>query len=135
MQHLAFVRPQVISAIINGYKTVECRLSIRPRHPAHTTQPGDEILFKAVGGDVEAYALVERVDHYSDLRSVDLPALAGLYAKTAFTIPGMDIEKYLDSKRDARFATFIWLTDLAALHIPKSSLPTSRLGWIAPYPA
>lgn len=135
MQHLAYIHPAVVSAIRDGRKTVESRLSIRACHPAHKVKAGDEILFKQTGGDVELYAMVERVDHYDDLRPDDIAALKELYAKTAFDIPGMNIDEYIKNKRTSKHATFIWLTDICSLHVPKAELPSSRMGWIANWPS
>jgi len=133
MQHLAFISRPVLNALMHGYKRVECRLS-RNAHPAGSARPGDELLFKVVAGGVELYAMVEAVEHYDNLQDGDVQTLAEMYADVAFDIPGMDIGKYLASKRDARYVSFLWLTDLCALHISKERLPPSRTGWIADWP-
>jgi ASC-1-like (ASCH) protein len=133
MQHLVYVHPKIIPAIMDGYKVCESRLSKIP-HPARRVEVGDELLFKVTGGDVELYACVERVEHYSDLRPVDIDALRDLYSANV-DVPGMDMDAYWSAKSAAKYASFIWLTDLCALRIPKAKLPSSRMGWIAGYPA
>lgn len=133
MQHLVFMHPKVIIAIRDRRKICESRLSVNA-HPANRVESGDELLFKAVGSDVELYAVVERVEHYHNLRPEDISALRELYSASTDDIPGLNVDAYWQSKARSRHATFVWLTDLCILHIPKAELPTSRTGWIADWP-
>lgn len=118
---------------MNGHKTCESRLSKIP-HPARRVKVGDELLFKATGGDVRIHAGVAAVEHYFGLRPIDIQALRDLYSADV-DAPGLDMNAYWSAKSEAKFASFIWLIKVSAFHIPKSELPSSRMGWIAGYPA
>lgn len=134
MQHLAIVKPEVVVAILSGEKTCESRLSRVPG-PVRRVEPGDEILFKATRGDVEICAQVERVEHYADLRPADIGALRELYGQNV-AVPGMNMEAYWSGKINARYASFIWLCELCALHIPRATLPRSYgSAWFADWPS
>lgn len=128
MMHIAFVKTPTARYILNGTQTCESRLSIN-RHPARNCKPGDVILFKNGGGC--ALATVERVDVYENVTPTEFDALRELYAQHVDG-PTPD-PAYWEAKSASRFAVFVWLKDVRAIHVPGRLLPSSQSAWIQNY--
>lgn len=121
MKHLVIVKPEFILQIQSGVKTVESRLA-KNRPAAWNCVYGDELLFKASGGDVVLSARVKTVACYDELRPCDITALAELYAPM---VAAATEHPYWRLKQDARFAVFIEMEHVKPLWIPRHALPRS----------
>jgi ASC-1-like (ASCH) protein len=121
--HLAILHGRYIDAILLGEKTIESRLSRTRRAPFGLVRKGDVIFFKQSGGPVRARAIAKAVCTFSALTPEGVEALRDRYNAE---IGGDDT--YWHVKRDAKFATLIWLDDAMpfagprdALNVPSSS--------------
>lgn len=128
MNHLVFLHAPVVEQLLRGQKRVESRLTRARSHPCATTQPGDRLYCKVVGGDILATAIVERVNVFRDLTPAQVQALAHQYA-----IPmGCAAEDvYWQDKRHSRTAWFFWLHTIVRCHIPQHQVPRAiRAAWV-----
>ncbi|WP_428389716.1 ASCH domain-containing protein [Mucisphaera sp.] len=57
-QHLAILREPYLSRILDGRKTIECRLTKNRIPPFNQVQPGDQLLLKRASGPIAALASV-----------------------------------------------------------------------------
>lgn len=126
--HLMIVHPRYAPDILSGRKSVESRLGRDRRAPFGRVCPGEQIYIKSTGGPVFASTRVERVDEFEDLTPDDLDRLCAVYEPRV--LGGLD---YWDSKRDARFATMIWMGPVRPVRdlsrVPSELLEPSRNAW------
>ena len=120
--HLAILHARYIDAILLGDKTIESRLSRTRRAPFGIVRKGDLIFFKESGGPVRARARVKRALFFDNLVEAEVARLRDRYNAD---IGGDDA--YWHAKRDARFASLIWLASAAplpaadAINVPASN--------------
>lgn len=120
--HLAILHARYIDAILLGDKTIESRLSRTRRAPFGIVHKGDIIFFKESGGPVRARARVKRALFLDDLDEAQVARVRDRYNAD---IGGDDA--YWQSKRDARFASLIWLVSAAPLAAADSiNVPASN---------
>ena len=60
LHHLVVVRPRYLRKILEGAKTVECRLTRYRQSPFGSVEAGDHLWFKRVGGPILLTALVAK---------------------------------------------------------------------------
>lgn len=127
MHHVAILQPKYVASILDGTKLVESRLSATRSAPFGKVQPGDVIHFKGSGGPFGATATVAGVMTFENLRPADVRTLARRYARQV-AAPA----EYWEERSEAKFATFIWLTDVRPSHtVPAGFAPTpgARSAW------
>lgn len=108
--HVAVVHEAYADLIVSGIKTVEARLSLTRQPPYGRVCVGDTLWFKASGGPFRARATAARIQHWQGLR----PALiAQLRKEHNAAIRGTP--EFWAAKRRSRFATLIWLRNVAAI--------------------
>lgn len=105
--HVAWIRKPLADALLRGQKRVESRFSRTRRPPFGCVHVGDRVWFREVGGGWVAVATVARVRQYERLTPSAIHALCRRYQRAV----GADA-RYWHARRDCRFATFLWLTDL-----------------------
>jgi len=125
--HIAFVRPDLVTKIRQGTKTVESRLGIcRPL--AWSVQPGDTILFKEIRGEITLSATVIQVHRFE---TSDLHALAQRFGPAVGV--SADDEYW---QRRVNFAVFIELTAINSITFPPELTPRGiRAGWVKDFRA
>jgi hypothetical protein len=108
-EHVAIIAPVFADRILSGRKTIECRLT-KVRGPAfECVHAGDSVHFREKGGGFRLQATVAGALHIRGLTPRGLGAIRDLF--------GTDIaasEAFWRSRRGARYASLIWLTDVRA---------------------
>lgn len=107
MNHLAILHRRYLDAILTGDKTVESRLSKNRCAPFERVEQGDLIYFKESSGPVRACAMVASVEYHEDLT----PAAVGRLERAHNGSVRGEREYWL-LKREARYATLIWLEEV-----------------------
>ncbi|NOG54360.1 MAG: hypothetical protein HND57_08530 [Planctomycetes bacterium] len=104
MIHVAILKPEYIEPILTGAKRIESRITHTARAPFDRIDVGERIYFKASAGPFRATALV---DHVICVRDLTPHRIRKLRSDYNHAIGGRD--EYWKSKRNAKFATLIWL--------------------------
>jgi len=105
--HVAILKPAYVRLILDGVKTVESRLYRTPMPPIGAAHVGERVYVKQSAGPFRAVARIAAVKEYHDLTPDKVAALAARYNRAV-----CGDANYWRSKRDARYATFIRLTDV-----------------------
>lgn len=127
MHHVAIVQAKYVRAILDGTKVVESRLSMTKSAPFGRVEPGDVIHFKETGGAFGAVATVAGVMTFEDLHASDVRLLSRRYGSQVAASA-----EYWEERRDAKYATFVWLADVReSHHVPAGFAPTpgARAAW------
>lgn len=122
--HLAILRPEYLSLILSGRKTVECRIGRRPIPPHGAITTGDVIWLKESSGPVCGVAQAGRVLSHDRLNAAQLSAIRREHNHAV-----CGNTDFWRSRRGARYATLIWLTDVATLP-PFRIAKTDRRAWV-----
>lgn len=124
--HVAFLKREVIEAFLSGRKHYECRLSKRPS-PVALVSRGDRVLLKQSGGEILAAAMVVDKHLFSGLCPEDIDALYELVGS-----PGKFEAGYWHSKKDARHAVILELSDIATVSFPEEFTPRGvQSAWVS----
>lgn len=127
--HVAVMVEPYLSFVVDGRKRIESRLTKNRIAPFGRAASGDIVLFKRSGGPITAVAFVGRVLHRETRSSEEVGVLASRYAD------GLSYEVgYADSKRDARYATLLWLRDVTTLQVPLALKKRGRQSWVTVEP-
>lgn len=108
--HIAILRRPYLDAVLAGDKTVESRLTRTATPPWGQIQSGDRIFLKQSGGPFRAVAQAGHVESQDELTPATVDRLRRRFAARV----GGD-DAYWTAKRDARYACFIELCDVAAI--------------------
>lgn len=107
--HVAILRRPYLDLVLAGEKTVECRLTKQARAPFEAIEPGERIHFKESCGGYRATAVAARVRCERDLTPARIEAIRRDHGHL---IRGED--EFWARKRESRYATLIWITDVQA---------------------
>ena len=124
MIHVAILLKPYLELILDGRKTVELRLTRTRRVPFRAIEPGDRIYLKQSGGPFRATAIVRRVDFHDDLTPRRIQAL-----QREFNHAIRGGADYWRSKRDARYATLVWLADVESIEFGPKMRPHHGAAW------
>ena len=124
-RHLAVFIAGVAEKILSGEKKVEIRLSKNRTLPYLEIAKDDEIFLKSSGGKIIGKTFVENVLYYDHLSPKIIDALKQVHFEDA----GMD-ESFWQSKRDAKFATVIFLKNSQKFISPISYRKNDRRAWL-----
>ncbi len=122
--HVAVVHAVYADLMLRGKKTVECRLSRTRRQPFGAVDAGDVIHFKLAGGGYVALATVGRVEHVAGLTPSEVRQLASRHEPNV-----LGGRAYWAGKRQARFATLIWLAEVQPMTIGPAVGPFNGGAW------
>jgi len=118
--HVAILKWPYAQMILDGQKTVECRLTRTARAPYGCIKAGERIIFKVSSGPFIATAIASKVEFSDNLTP---KKVASLRQRFNHAIHGDDA--FWASKCDSRYATLIHLRDVKrTAQAPK--LPPSR---------
>ncbi len=109
MIHIAVLLKPYLDAILEGRKTVECRLTRQPRTPYDRIERGDRIFFKQSCGPYRATAIADHVQFECDLTPSRIRQIRRDYDELL-----CGNAEYWRLKRDSRYCTLIWLKDVRA---------------------
>jgi hypothetical protein len=102
--HVAIMKRPYLQAILDGRKTMESRLTVRPLAPYRAIQPGERMFFKVSAGPFLATAVAGPVHFFEQLTPAKVVEL-----KRRFNDRVLGDEQFWQGKRDSRFATFVEL--------------------------
>lgn len=105
--HVAIVTAPYDRLILAGEKTAECRLTKTALPPFGCVAPGERVFLKRSGGPFFAVAVVARVWMADRLTPADVKKLRDRFDPVVCGTPA-----YWRSKRDATYATLVWLRDV-----------------------
>ena len=125
MLHVAVLLKPYLDAVLDGRKTVECRLTIQPRVPYDAIEPGERIYFKQSSGPYRATAIADHVIFENDLTPKRVKQLQRDYNDLVCGEP-----RFWKAKRNSRFATFIWLKDVQAIDTGPALKPLQGVAWV-----
>jgi ASC-1-like (ASCH) protein len=108
--HLAILKDKYLRAILQGTKTVECRLTKTRRAPFGQISAGDKIFLKISSGPVCAEAIVAAVKEFERLSTEKIMELRSRYGH----LIGGD-EQYWHSKADSGYCVLVWLEGVRAI--------------------
>lgn len=107
--HVAIVVRPYDRLIVAGLKTIECRLTKSAMPPFGCITPGERIYFKLSGGAFFATAVADRVWMADRL---DAAGVEGIRRQFDKQIQGA--AAYWAGRREARYATLVWLREVEA---------------------
>ncbi len=122
--HLVILKKVYLDRILDGSKTVECRLSCTRRPPYGSVRRGDTLWLKQSGHWIRGTARVRSVCYFHPLDRVMLAMLKDRYSRAI----GAD-RAFFRWKKQRRFATVIRLggvQDIAPIVYTKSD----RRAWV-----
>lgn len=125
MKHVAVLRAAHLRDVLSGAKRIESRLARVRCAPFGRVAAGDVLHLKESSGPYRATARVERVRCLADLTPARVRDLAKRYNGL---IQGP--KAYWREKESARFATLIWLVDVAPTSNGPAIPPLCGRGWL-----
>ena len=136
MIHVAVLKPKYIEMLLDGSKTIECRLTRNRIEPFGRIRNGDRVYFKESSGPFRATAIVDGVISHEDLDEEGIQKIREQHGEEIRAA-----SSYWESKRTARFGVLLRFRKLEEVSRgPK--LPTlNGRAWIRlpreedPYPA
>ncbi len=102
--HIAILKRGYLNLIVQGHKSVECRLTKIPCPPFRRIAPGEKVLLKESAGPVWAEAVVKNVIFFENLTPA---AIKKIHRKYNNLIMGAD--DFWQARQNCRFCTLIWL--------------------------
>ncbi len=106
--HVAILWPEYLDAILEGRKTIECRLSVNRVAPFGVIRVGDVIYFRQRAGHVRAKAIADGVELVEGLTPRAVRAIRATHNDRILGSP-----TFWRRKRASRYATLIHLRDVA----------------------
>ncbi len=122
--HIAIIRPPYPDLILNRTKLIEARLTKNTCPPFGTITPNDRIYFKQSSGPFVAVATASRVLTIDQLTPKIVTQLKQTYDQYIHADPA-----FWQSKRNARYATLIWLRDPQPTNLHPPYKPQNMRAW------
>ncbi len=125
MIHIAILLKPYLDMILDGSKTVECRLTVQARAPFEMIEPGERIYFKQSAGPFRAVAAAEHVLCEGDITRKRLAQIKRDYNHL---IRGD--AAFWRNKAGSNFVTLIWLRDVQPCDHGPAIPPSQGAAWI-----
>lgn len=109
--HVAILLRPYLKMILDGRKTIESRLTVRPLPPYRRIAPGDTIYFKASAGPYLARAQAGRVEFFEGLTAAQVRHIHRQHNHAICGTP-----EFWRRKENSRYGTLVWLTNIRATH-------------------
>jgi len=122
--HVAILQQPYLNLILQGRKTIESRLTIRPLPPFNAIAPGERIFLKQSAGPFLATALAADVLFFDGLTRSKIVEL-----KRRFNGEVCGDAAFWEWKRDSRFATFIRLAKVQPITVGPAMQPSRGPAW------
>jgi hypothetical protein len=120
--HLTTLEPADLPALISGRRTAMVVLSGERGTPVETAAEGDTVYLRSPDGRMLAGARVARAESFTELTTHELRMLRETYGSRT-----VGDGSAWSSSPGARFATVVWLTDVAPI-LDASAVPAELLG-------
>lgn len=124
MIHVAILLKPYADLVLAGTKRVECRLTQQPLAPFECIEPGERIYIKQSGGPYRATAIAGEVICEADLTPT---RIRQLYKHYNDLICGE--LAFWKMKKQAKFATLIWLEQVEPTSTGPALAPSRGLAW------
>ncbi len=118
--HIAILKRRYLNLILDGRKTLECRLTRIACPPFRGIEPGEIIRLKESSGPVRAQALVEKVLFFQKLTPRQIEQIRNNY-NGEILAP----EEFWQDRLDCRYGSLIWLDKVQKItpyHIQRKGL-------------
>ncbi len=122
--HLVVLKKRYIDAVLDGSKTVECRLTRSKRPYFGNIQIGDALFFKAVSGPVRGKGRVKHVKFFDNMTPEKIGAVKDRYNRQ---ILGDD--EFWRIKSDSQYAVLVWLDEISPIEPIRIDKKDWR-GWV-----
>lgn len=122
--HVAIIQRPYDQLILEGRKTIECRLTRQRRPPFGAVVPGERLYLKRSGGSFFGVAVADRV-WMSD--SLTPRAVRELKERYNERIHGAD--EYWKQRETARYGTLIWLRQVVPCTVAPPYRPQKMRAW------
>lgn len=130
-RHLAIFDLDTAHRILAGKKTIETRFSQKKISPFGEVSVGDIVYIKPVGSELAGQFIISKVIFYDGLDSSDLADIRQLYGKRLSLGSTEADDKFFDSKKDAKFGTIIFISQVERFITPPIKIPKKdRRGWV-----
>lgn len=126
MIHIAILLRPYLDLILRGEKTIELRLTITNRAPFQAIEPGERLYFKQSAGPFRATAVADHALFVDDLTPGRIQTIKRDY-NHAICGEG----EFWRLKREAKYATLIWLRDVEQIHFGPRMNPQRGIAWLA----
>ena len=123
--HLAILRPRYLRLIVEGIKTVECRLTRTPKPPFGVLKKGEQIYLKESSGPVLAVGRAGRIIYREINGPKDLAAIRREYGQEI-----MAQEDFWQSRSNCRYCTLAFLEKVEPLAEPFRIDKRDMRGWV-----
>ncbi|MFW6059224.1 MAG: ASCH domain-containing protein [Phycisphaeraceae bacterium] len=122
--HIAILQRPYLDLVLAGRKTLESRLTKTAQPPFGVVSPGDRIYLKRSGGPFAAIARAGDVHSYDNLTPTHIDKL-----RKRFNDRVRGNADYWRMKRNARYATFIELHDVAPIDVGPDYRKSAYKAW------
>jgi ASC-1-like (ASCH) protein len=102
--HIAILRRRYLNLILDGRKTIECRLTRIACAPYRRIQAGETIRLKESGGPIRAQAVAKKVRFYEALTPSRIRQI-----RDAYNGEILAPDEFWQDRLDCRYASLIWL--------------------------
>ena len=122
--HIAILKKRYLQLILDGQKSIECRLTKIRRTPYQSIVKGQTIYLKESAGPIRALAQAQKVLFRQDLTPRDIQKL-----KIKYNQQILGTDQFWQQKENARYATIIWLKNIRPI-TPKKFTQKGQAAWI-----
>ncbi len=123
--HLAVLKPAYLRLIVDGVKTVECRLTRTPKAPFKSIAKGEQIYLKESSGPVLAVGQAAKVVYRRINSSKDLARIRREYGEEI-----MAQEEFWEANQECHYCTLVFLEKVRALAAPFRIDKRDMRGWV-----
>ena len=123
--HLAILKPAYLRLIVEGVKTIECRLTRTSKPPFKSIAKGEQIYLKESSGPVLAVSQAEKVVYRQINGSKDLETIRRQYGEEI-----MAQEEFWKVRQECRYCTLVFLKNVRALAKPFRIDKRDMRGWV-----
>lgn len=125
MLHVAVLLKPYLDLILQGKKTIECRLTQTAREPFEAIEPGERIYFKQSAGPYGATAVAEHVIFEDNLTPSRVKQIKADYNdKICGDSP------FWHAKRTSKYCTLVWLSEVRAIDTGPAIRPLQGVAWM-----
>ena len=123
--HLAVLKPAYLRLIVEGVKTIECRLTRTPKPPFKSINKGDKVYLKQSSGPVLAVGQAAKVICRQINGLEDLERIRREYGEEI-----MAQDEFWKARQTCRYCTLVFLKNVQALAEPFRIDKCDLRGWV-----
>lgn len=122
--HIAILKRSYLNLILDGRKTLECRLTRIACSPFRRIEPGEIIRLKESSGPIRAQAVAKRVLFFDDLTPGRIQQI-----RVDYNGEILAPEEFWQDRLDCRYGSLIWLDKMQKI-TPYRIRRTGLKAWI-----